>query len=242
MKRTLVGVVAAAAWALVMSSVAFAGTSSLSCTTTITGTVSTNVVVPSGATCAVSEATINGNVSVAEGAGLFVTKGVLITGNLEAASGAGVLLGEGVTLKGSYGAVEADSAILGASLLGKNVSFTGGLYGLLGTVTANLECAGGTTGATTATTVGGKNAGCTVGDLPTAVGAVDVAADKAGGGTKEKLTCKQAVDVASIYASLAAINFEVAKATGSVGAALEAAKFQGKAEGVIEASCGSTIG
>jgi hypothetical protein len=196
MKPMFVGMVVVGFAALATSSAA-SGTGSLTCTSFLSGTVTTNVEVPAGAICAIGDnATINGNVSVGAGARLFAGTGVTINGNMEATTGAGVLL-TGTTLNGNYHAYYASSAILDSNLYGKNVSFTGGSYGLLGHVTKNLGCDSSASGATTATTVAGSNTGCQIGDLGTVLGFVSAAADEAGGsGSGEKpMTCEEATVV-----------------------------------------------
>jgi hypothetical protein len=77
----------AAALSLVLGSFvgagsASAGPSSVTCTTEITGTVTENVIVPSGEVYALtSGAVVVGNITVSKNARLFVDDGVTINGN-----------------------------------------------------------------------------------------------------------------------------------------------------------------
>jgi hypothetical protein len=226
-------VVGFAAWT---ASSAVAGTASLTCTSFLSGTVNSNVVVPAGAVCGIGDnAAINGNVSVATDARLFVGTGVTINGNLDATTGAGVLL-NGATLTGSYNAFHASSAILDSSLYGKNVSFTGGSYGLLGQVTKNLACGGGTSGATTATTVAGNNAGCVVADLPTVFGSLTTAADNASGqsGDEKKPTeCETATLVGNFYITTG----NAMKTSTDLGTQLQGQQFVDTGNAIIASAC-----
>jgi hypothetical protein len=199
-----------------------AGVGSENCTTSVSGTVTTNVTVPAGAACAFdSHAVVNGNVSVGPGATLIVADGVTINGNLEASQGAGVLMGlSGTTLNGNYSATGAVSTMLKPTLK-RNVTLNGGYYGIIAVLVGRISCTGGVTGATTA--AGGNTNGCTGGTLATVLPDVLTAADKASGtsgsgGSNKGLTCDQAQDLASFYNTLADLFASVGNTDGAVAA------------------------
>src|SRR5690349_14596835 len=176
MKKTTVITMTLAA-IMIMPSWSVAGTTSLTCTASISGTINKNVVVPEGAQCVFNpNATINGNVSVGSGSTLLIGQGVIINRNLEANQGSLVLMGPAATLNGNYSANGATTGILESSLA-QNVGFSGGSYAILGNVVGNISCGADATGGML-TTVGVLNTGCTVGTLVTVVGSLDTIADK----------------------------------------------------------------
>jgi hypothetical protein len=218
-----------------MAGIANAGYTSVSRTTDIIGTVNANVVVPTGAFCALdSGAVVNGNISVERDGTLFVGAAVAINGNIEARSGSGVLMGTGATLY-NYSANDAASAIVNATIAG-NVNLSGGSYGLVGEVSGRLTCSGGVTGATVMG--GASNSGCTVADGLTVGGFLVSAAQKAtgtkGSGSKP-LTCAQAVTAATTWLALSDIITQ--NGGGSAVAAVESALCDGIAQGLLAASC-----
>ena len=79
------------------------------CTGTVSGTVSGNVVVPSGASCTLSDVTVSGNVQVSQNASLTVDateQPATIHGNVQATNCAFVLLQGGVTVGGNLQIVQ----------------------------------------------------------------------------------------------------------------------------------------
>jgi hypothetical protein len=64
-----------------------------SCTTTLTGTISGNVVVPPGRICVLNAATVTGNVTVEAGATLGVDNGSTVEGNISGDQCQGVEIG-----------------------------------------------------------------------------------------------------------------------------------------------------
>lgn len=250
MRRVLLCLVLAVA--VLSSSVAPAGASgSVSCTTDISGTLSMNVIVPSGAICVLTGgATIKGNVSVASDASLFVADGVTINGNVEAGSGSFVLMTLNFTkINGNYTAQGADSALLNATITG-NVSFNGGSYGILGfaddgsltnNVTGHLDCGGGVTGAST--TGGSLNSGCTVGSLEAGLGAVVAVLDKStsGGGSSGGsggMSCSDAIAIAGALDTVVD-TIDDFGGTNTVAGATNEAVMVGYAFGLLNAACDS---
>jgi len=216
-----------------------AGPTSLSCTTDISGTVNTNVIVPAGEFCALdSGAVINGNTFVEKDGTLFVGDGVTINGNVDARSGSGVLMGTGATLY-NYSANGAASAIVNATVAG-NVSLSGGSFGLVGEVSGRLTCNGAVTGA--AGTTGASNSGCTIADGLTLAGFLVSAAQKGtgtkGGGTKP-LTCAQAVTAAGVWLAISEALSSIPGCETNATCTTEANYATGTANGLLLASCGN---
>lgn len=218
-----------------------AGPASLTCTTDISGTVTANVVVPSGEVCALlAGAVVYGNIAVEKAATLFVDDGVTINGNVEARSGSGVLMGEGTTLNGSYGASDAASAIVNAAV-NNNVTFSGGSYGLVGEVSGRLTCSGSATGASL--TPGASSSGCVVADPLTVLGYVISAAQKASGGSggskTKPLTCNQAITAAGVWLAISDMLQSIPGCESNATCSTEADFATGVADGLLTASCGN---
>lgn len=247
MRRMLLCLVLVVA-ALSGSTAAAGATSSVTCTTDISGPLSMNVVVPSGATCVLTGgATISGNVSVGSNARLFVVDGATVNGNVEAGSGSFVLMSLTYgKIQGNYTAQDAHTAMLNAPVSG-NVSFSGGSYGLVGvaadgslinTVAGHLDCGGGVTGAST--TGGSQTSGCTVGSLEAgldAVVAVLATSSNSGGssGGSGGMSCSDAL---AISGALDTVKGTIDDFGGGPGWSSQASAIDGFETGILTA-CGT---
>lgn len=158
--------------------VALAGPSTVyaantSCTGTLSGNVSGNVVVPGGASCTLSDVTVTGNVQVLQNASLTVDatqQPATIGGNLQATNCAFVLLEGGVTVNGNVQIVQCaqKSGFVGPGVkIGGNfqcVNNAGGCEADLGRVKGSVQIQG--SGASDISLVSiGENLQC-VGNTP----------------------------------------------------------------------------
>jgi len=142
------------ALALTLAAVALLGgaaavhAANTNCTGPLTGTVSGNVVVPSGASCTLSDITVSGNVQVSQNASLTVDatqQPATIGGNVYAANCAFALLEGGVTVNGDVQIVQCaqQSGFVGPGVtIGGNFQCqnnSGGCEADLGTVRGNIQ-------------------------------------------------------------------------------------------------------
>jgi hypothetical protein len=107
---------------LLMASAASSGT--LTCKTTLTGTIYNDVTVPAGAECTLDGATVKGTVNVTgTGASLIAKNGAKITGNLNA-NGSGNVLVTGTTINGdvTFAKVVGPKSFVCGSTVGGNVT------------------------------------------------------------------------------------------------------------------------
>ena len=121
------------------------------CTGTLTGSITGNIVVPSGASCTLSNITVTGNVQVLQNASLTVDatqQPATISGNLQATNCAFTLLEGGVTVNGNVQIVQCSqkSGFVGPGVkIGGNFQCTnnaGGCEADLGDVKGSVQIQG----------------------------------------------------------------------------------------------------
>jgi hypothetical protein len=144
-----------------------------SCTSTLTGTIDGNVVVPNGASCTLSDVTVTGNVQVLQNASLTVDateQPATIAGNLQATNCAFALLQGGVVVNGSVQIVQCaqKSGFVGPGVkIGGNfqcINNGGGCEADLGDVHGSVQVQGGGASDISLVSIGG-NLQC-VGNTP----------------------------------------------------------------------------
>jgi feruloyl esterase len=138
---------------------------STSCTGTLSGSITGNIVVPSGATCTVSDATVTGDVQVLQNASLTVDarqQPTTIDGNIQAHQCASALLEGGVTVNGSVEIAQCaqKSGFVGPGIkIGGNfqcINNAGGCEAELGDVHGSVQVQGSNSSDISLVSVGGN--------------------------------------------------------------------------------------
>jgi hypothetical protein len=146
MRTCVIGLVTALSALVGGASAAHAANTS--CTGTLNGSITGNIVVPNGASCTLSDATVTGNVQVQQNASLTIDatqQPTTIGGNVEAINCASALLEGGVTVTGSVQIVQCaqKSGFVGPGVkIGGNfhcINNGGGCEADLGDVQGNVQ-------------------------------------------------------------------------------------------------------
>ena len=135
------------------------------CTSSLSGNITGNVVVPNGGSCTLSNATVTGNVQVLQNATLTVdatAQPTTIAGNVQAIGCASAILEGGVTVNGSVQIVQCaqQSGFIGPGVkIGGNFQCSndrGGCQADLGTVQGSVQIEGNNTSDISLVSVGGS--------------------------------------------------------------------------------------
>src|SRR5262249_22083946 len=104
---------------------ALAGPPATQCTGVLSGAVSGDVVVPSGASCTIQDATISGNVNVQQDASLEITATTAIRGNVKGKNCASINVADepglpDIVIGGDLSADGCQAVSCGGTLIGQN--------------------------------------------------------------------------------------------------------------------------